>query len=78
MSKGDTLAFEMNSCLKNTNFLMIFHYVKISLWWNLMKRKRPSHLVKKLIRPFPSVANLWKFMKVLLTLMETMAVTKTV
>lgn len=78
MSKGDTLAFEVNSCLKNTNFLMILHYVKISLWWNLMKLKRPSDLVKKLIRPFPSVANLWKFMKVLLTLMETMALTKTV
>ena len=78
MSKGDTLAFEVNSCLKNIHFLMIFHYVKSSLWWNLMKLKRPSNLVKKLIRPFPTLVNLWKFMKVLLTLMETMVLTKTV
>lgn len=77
MNKGGTSAFQMNSCLKNLNFPMTFHYVNIYLWWSLIELKRSSDLVKELIsRPLPTLMNSWRAMKTLLTCTETMVLTK--
>lgn len=81
MNKGSTSVFEVNSCLENMNFSIIFHYVHVSLWWNLTEVMRSSSLAKKkklINRPFPTLVNSWKVMKILLPLMETMTLTKIV
>lgn len=47
MNKGSILVFEVNFCLENMNFLIIFYYVYVFFWWNLIEVMRFLSFVKK-------------------------------